>query len=61
MPNGKKKKSTRWQLTSVRRDSVRTDIRASKFFTAKFKGVFSTCPFSLFKNKGKKYDKRISN
>lgn len=30
MPNGKKKRDTRWLLTSVKRDYARTDIRASK-------------------------------
>lgn len=30
MPNGKKKRDTRWLLTSVRRDYARTDTRASK-------------------------------
>lgn len=30
MPNGKKKRDTRWLLTNVKKDYVRTDIRASK-------------------------------
>lgn len=38
MPNGKKRRATRWQLTNVKRDYARTDIRASNNLTV----VYST-------------------